>query len=190
MGWAMMLDKRPHGMLAPSKQSTHAVSTMCALRCARVLCNGCRLLSWRGRSVWGPVRLWRGEQGTSPSRVSYSLAHASRCLEALVAGAVAALIITLHDNTITMAATSWAVSVLPPSMSAETRLTPSASFLCERLDCHAGALFRSRNHLPFVSAAGSRSSRQPRLPIKQRRPQARRHLCDGCVQSPDEIYSR
>ena len=30
-----------------------------------------------------------------------------------------ALIITLHDNTITMAATSWAVSVLPPS--AETR---------------------------------------------------------------------
>lgn len=85
----------------------------------------------------------RGEQGTSPSRVSYRLAHTCRCLEALVAGVAAALIITLHDNTITMAATSWAVSVLAPSMSAETRSTPSASFLCERLDCHAGALFRS-----------------------------------------------
>lgn len=110
----------------------------------------------------------------------------------VIAGVADALIITLHDNTITMAATSWAVSVLPPSssQSALSRDTVtsnvSVSVLCERLDCHAGALFHSH----FVSAAGSCRSRQPLLPIKHRMLHARRHLCDGCVQSPDEIYSR
>ena len=58
-------------------------------------------------------------------------------------------------------------------------------FLCERLDCHCRSAISLTqcNHLPFVSAAGSRRSRQPRPPIKQRRLHARRHLCDGCVQS-------
>jgi hypothetical protein len=69
----------------------------------------------------------------------------------VIAGVADALIITLHDNTITMAATSWAESVFPPasSQSALSRDTVtsnvSASFLCERLDCHAGALFHSHS---------------------------------------------
>ena len=69
------------------------------------------------------------------------------------------LIITLHDNTITMAATSWAVcrcSLRPVNQQRHGGdLEVSASFLSERLDCHVGALFRSISlHSPVASRLG------------------------------------
>lgn len=148
------------------------------------MCCATAAVCWAGVADPLGVLCPRGEQGTSPSRVSYRLAHTARCLKALTGGVPAALIITLHDNTITMAATSWAVPVLLPSGDT-LALRVSASFLCERLDCHCRSAISLTqcNHLRFVSAAGSRRSRQPQLPIKQRRLQACRHLCDGCVQS-------
>lgn len=119
----------------------------------------------------------------------------------MIAGAAAALIITLHDNTITMARDVMgsgvgAAPVLWIDVSRDTltlrgvgvfSLRATRLPLPERYFAHAITYKTSR-----LWAAGSCRSRQPLLPIKQRMLHAHWHLCDGCVQSksPDEIYSR
>ena len=143
----------------------------------------------------------RGEQGTLPSRVSYRVAHAPRCLEALIAGAAVALIITLHDNTITMAATSWVVcrcSLRPVNQQRHRTLT----LRCRRLFSASDSIatperYFARSHSPVASRLGgwelqvspaTTSSAPNQTAYAACTPALVRRLCP--VQSPDEIYSR